>query len=149
MLRSPVTAQLQTIDLPPATPSETADHYLLCPSSAVLTGQSCDYCGRDISITCETPCLGVYNHYVHPTSSVPFLPSGRKAPGHGAQILAQNKLSQIFIYRLVMDYFCRHWSVLLSESHPCGLPHPSQSSPLTALIPALPHFQSIKNLLLH
>ena len=76
-----MTAQLQTIDLPPATPTEIADHYLLCPSSAVPTGQSCDYCGRDISITCETPCLGIYNHYVHPTSSVPFLPSRRKDPG--------------------------------------------------------------------
>ena len=80
MLCSPVTAQLQTIDLAPATPSETADHCLLCPSSAVLTGQSCDYCGRDISNTCETPCLGVYNHSVHPTSWVPFSSFGKKGP---------------------------------------------------------------------
>src|SRR3712207_9389834 len=72
------------------------------------SGQSCDYCGRDISIICEMSCMGVYNHSVHLTSLVPFLPSGRKAPGHGPQISAQNKLTQIFIYRLVMDYFRRH-----------------------------------------
>ena len=52
--------------------------------------------------SCETSCLGVYNHSVHPTSSVPFLPLG-----HGPHILAQNKLTQIFIYRLVLDYFHR------------------------------------------
>ena len=39
----------------------------------------------------------VYNHSVYLTSLVPFLPLGKKALGHGAQILAQNKLSQIFI----------------------------------------------------
>src|SRR3712207_8182177 len=53
------------------------------------SGQSCDYCGRDISIICEMSCMGVYNHSVHLTSLVPFLPSGRKAPGHGPQISAQ------------------------------------------------------------
>ena len=89
-------------------PSRQQTYCLLCPSIAVLTEQSCDYCKRDISIICETSSLRVYNHSIHPTSLVPFLPSGRKALGYGPHILAQNKLTQIFIYRLVMDYLHGH-----------------------------------------
>ena len=88
-----------------------------------MTRQSCDYCRSDISILCEIPCLGVYNHSVHPTSLVLFLPSGRKAPGHGPQFLAQNKLSQVFIYRLVMDYFHRHLVVGTHSEQNCSVTH--------------------------
>ena len=86
-------------------PLRQQTYCVLCPSIAMLTEQSWDYCKRDISIICETSSLRVYNHSVQPTFLVPFLPWRRNAPGHGPCILPQNKLTKIFIYRLVTDYF--------------------------------------------
>ena len=47
---------------------------------------------------------------MHPTSLVPFPPSGRKALGHGPHILAQNKLTQISC----IDWL---WIIFINSCH--------------------------------